>query len=487
MIRALFLLFCFTLLSFANEYPKLFSQLGTPLYKVDEVFRDLSNFEKINDKSTQYHIHAEKLLALGREIENDPKAPKDKKQAYVKGLRELQKEYDAIMRLINGYLLQSIDANDYKEFSRIMNSKISTILDNSIIRKRAMAYYVAYRTRGKILALETSYQALDSDAALFEYVKGHMPKLYTTTSSYVSGGITYKIMLSKDEKSAYLAKGKHCFKSIDISNFSNASEIASFDYDGEGCDLRDITSSNINDKLYLSDAKNGFAILDLSLPDSPLYEGEYTRLRAINSFISQDARKAFIIRIKKGLSILDITQEYDFKILAQYNRGLEIKHLALDENRSRLYLAHSRGLSTLDISTIGNPREIASFPLQKGANYVVLSPDKKIAYIASGEDGVHVLDVSGDKNATLISTCLTPKAAYSLLLSQDGKKLYVSAHEDGVYTIDTQDPRDMRHIATYKLDKKEASALSSTLSSSEDALYISFGKAGMAKFKLPDK
>ena len=487
MIRILFLFFCCTLLSFANEYPKLFAQLGTPLYKADEVFRDLSNFEKINDKSTQYHIHAEKLLALGREIENDAKAPKDKKQEYVKGLRELQKEYDAIMRLINGYLLQSIDSNDYKEFARIMNSKISTILDNSVIRKRAMAYYVAYRTRGKISALETSYQALESDPALFEYVKGHMPKLYTAKNSYSAGGISYQTLLSKNEKIAYIANGDHCFKSVDISNFESASELASFDYNEDGCDLRGLTRSTIGDKLYLSDAKNGFSILDVSISDSPLNEGEYTRLRAVSASISHNASKAFIVRVKKGLSILDISVEDDFKVLAQYNRGLEIKHLALDENRSRLYLAHSRGLSTLDISTIGNPREIASFPMKKGAGYVTLSPDKTIAYVASAQDGVHVLDISGDKNATLVSTCLTPKSAHHLLLSKDGKKLYVSAHEDGVYAIDTLDPKDMKHTNTYRLDKKEASALSTTLNNSESSLYISFAQAGISKIPLKEK
>ena len=391
------------------------------------------------------------------------------------------------MRIINTYLLKSIDTNDYAEFTRIMNSKISTILDSSVIRKRSMAYYVAHRTRGRIPALDISYLALESDPVLLEYVKGHMPKVHIIKTNYSSGGTSHKVLLSKDEKYAYLADGEHCFKIIDIENFEDASEVTNFTFSDNECELHDISAAAKGSHLYLSDLKNGFTILDMDLPSSPLQQGEYTRLSAISSLASEDDSTSFIIRERKGLSILDISSKEDFKILAQYNRGLEIKHLALDNNRSRLYLAHSRGLSILDISTIGNPREVSTFSLQKGANHVILSPDKKTAYVASGEDGVAVLDVSGDQNATLVSTCLTPRYAHQLSLSKDGKKLYVSALEDGVYYIDTQDQKDLRHISTYKLDKEEASAFSSTLSPSEKTLYIAFGKAGIAKIDIQDQ
>lgn len=487
MIKILFTFLLFTLLSCADQYPKLFAQLGTPLYQADAVFERLSSFEDLNDLSTQYHMHAEKLLALGFSIENNSKADGKEKKKYVKGLRELQKEHDAIMRIINGHLLQSIDTNDYAEFTRIMSKDISAILQNSVIRKRAMAYYVAYRTRGRIPTLDISYQALASDPELMAYVKGHMPTVHKIESTYSSGGESNRVLLSKDETFAYIADGTHCFKSIDIKNFADASEVANFTFYDDGCDLVDIRSSFTGDYLYLSDEKNGFTILDVTLPDSPLQKGEYTRLRPMSAFPSLDDNTIFIIRKTKGLSIFDISNKDEFKLLANYNRGLTINHLALDDNRSRLYLSHDQGISVLDISLIGNPREIVNFPLKDGANNVILSPDKNLAYVASGDNGVHVLDVSSEKTVSLISTCLTPRYAKELTLSRNGEKLYVSALDDGVYYINTKDPKDLRHISTYKMQDSSVTVLNTTLNRAENTLFISFGKTGIAKVEIQDK
>ncbi len=486
MIRIFFISSLLILLSMADEYPKLFAQLGTPLYQASEVIRRFSSFVKVSDKSTQYHIHARELLSLARSIEENPEASKEAKQRYFKGLRELQKEHDEIMRIVNGYLLKSIDANDYKEFARIINIGLDSLLQNSIIRKRAMAYYVAYRTRGKIPVLDTFYMTLESDPELMDYVKGHMPKVHPVKAVYSTGGTSHKLLLSKDEEFAYTAEGEYCFKSIDIKNFAEASEAASFDFHDESCRLVDISSSASGEYLYLSGLNNGFTVLDVSRPTAPLQKGAYSKLRTISSISSPDDNRIFIVREKKGLSILDISNKEDFRILAHYIRCLQINHLALDDKRSRLYLAHAQGFSVLDITTIGNPREILNFPLEDGSNHVVLSPDKKRAYVASGDNGVHVLDISEDQNISLISTCQTPKYAYHLLLSKDGKKLYVSALDDGVYYINTEDPKDLKHISTYRLENKNASALSSTLNRSEKTLFISFSKAGIAKTKLLD-
>lgn len=484
MIKTVLTFLLFTLACFSDEYPKPFAKLGTPLYKADEVFSRLSNLIKVNDKFTQYHIKVQKLLILASSIENSSTEDNEKKKRYVKGLRELQKEHDEIMRIINGYLLASIDKNDYAEFSRIMSKDIGAILENKIIKKRAMAYYVSHRTRGKLPSLDQYYQTLDSDPELMEYVNGHMPKVYQIETSYSSGGLSHKVLLSKNEEFAYVADGNYCFKTVDIKDFADASEASSFDFYGEGCELVDISPSSTGEYLYLSDEKNGFTILDLTQPSSPLQKGEYTRLRAIHASPSIDDNKIFIIRKTKGLSIFDISNKEEFKLLANYNRGLEINHLAIDDNRSRLYLSHTKGLSLLDISCIGNPREIFNFPLEDGANHVILSADKKIAYVASGENGIHVLDVSTESDISLISTCLTPKYAKALTLSHDGERLYVSALDDGVYYINTKDPKDLRHISTYKIS--DASALNSTLNRAENTLFISLGNAGIAKVKIQD-
>jgi len=465
------------------DYPKLFAPLGTPLYVADEVFEKFASFEKVKEKAEPYHEHVYELLELANKIENAKQPNKKDKMAYINGLRSLQKEHDAVMREINAYLLQSIDTNDYEEFTRIINIGQEPILQNQVILKRSMAYYVTYRTRGKIPVLDYYYETLESDPVLYKYVKGHMPRVYPLTS-YKTGGESHDLVLSHNEKFAFVADGNHCFKSISIKNFAEASEVAAYDFSGTGCELVDIKASTQGNYLYLSDIKNGFTILDLSQPKLPIQKDEYSKIHASNSVTSSDNITSFILKEDKGLIVLDIYNKDEFRLLANYNKGPHINDLVLDENRSVLYLAHDEGVSILDISTLGNPRKIYDYAIESGAKSIVLSPYKEKAYVASGEDGVHVLDLSKKEKVSLISTCLTPRATHNLTLSQDGKKLFVSALEDGVYLIDTTDENDMKHVASYKLKKKNASALSCLLNKNEDTLFISFSKAGIAKIKL---
>ena len=468
----------------ADTYPKLFSQLGTPLYIADEVFEKFASFPKVREKAEPYHEHVYELLELANKIEKAKKPDKADKKLYINGLRKLQKEHDEVMRAINTYLLQSIDANDYKEFTRIINIGRDPILQNKVILKRSMAYYATYRTRGKIPVLDYYYVTLESDPDLFKYVQGHMPRVHPVKRIYNFGGVSHNLVLSKNEKFAFVADGNHCFKSLDVKNFAHASEVASYDFSGTGCELINAKASTKGNLLYLSDIKNGFTVLDVSNPKLPIQKDEYSKIRATNAVVTSDDITAFIVKEGKGLIVLDIYNKDEFRLLANYNKGSNINHLALDENRSILYLAHDEGLSIIDISTLGNPRKVYDFPMKNGANNIVLSPYKEKAYVASGDDGIHVLDLSKKGEISIISTCLTPKYAYHLTLSKDGKKLFVSALDDGVYLIDTTNENDMKHVSSYKSKKKKASALSSTLNPAEDTLFISFAKAGISKIKL---
>jgi len=487
MTRLLLTLMLLSSLLHADLYPKLFEQLGTPLYKADRVFIKFYKLEPTTRKKVKYyHLKVQKLLLLAKKIEEDPTENKKDRQKYFKGLRDLQKDYDEITRTINAYLFKSIDANNYKEFTELMHLAHDIFLDNHIIKKRAMAYYVEHRTRGKIPALDTSYLTLSSDPELYDYVKGHLPRTHLITQTYSSGAVAHKVLLSKDEKSAFVGYGNHCFKSVDIQDFESSSEIASFDFNSQGCALVDISASATGEYLYLSDLKNGFTILDVSEASAPIQKDEYTQVNAMATVYAENSYTSFIIRQTGALSILDTSDKDNFKLLANYTRGNPINHIALDEERSRLYIADAQGLSVLDVSTLGNPREVYNLPIEDGANHVVLSPDKKIAYLASGDNGIHVLDISKDLEVSPISTCLTPRYAYHLLLSKNGEKLFVSALNDGIYYINTKDPKDLKHISTYKLEQPKASALSTVLNALQDTLFIAYGKAGIAKISLKE-
>jgi hypothetical protein len=483
MTRILFILFTLTALGFTDDYPKFFAQLGTPLYKADKAFTRLSSLSNMQEKAELYHIEAQKLLHFAENLEKEPKKLAIKRKTYVKRLRALQKVHDEILRIVNANLLKSIDADDYPVFYAIIDSDIDALLDNHVIRKRVMAYYVGHRTRGKLASLDNIYSTLESDTVLKEYVKGHLPKIELIPSAYSSGGSVHKTELSKNEKLAYLADGKHCFKVVDIRDFSSASEFGTYEFPESECSLMDVTVSSDFKYIFLSDLKNGFAILDISYAIAPLLQAQYAKIKARASLATEDGNIVFVVQYERGLSILDITDKEEPRLLANYNHGLSINNIALDEEHSRLYLAHTKGLSVLDISILGNPREVLNFEVEGGSNHIAIADKKRIAYLASQDNGVQVLDISDDNNLTLLSNYQTPHDAHHLTLSKDESALYISSVHDGVHKVDTKDSHYLKHILTYQVDK-EASAFSTQLDKDEKNLFISYGEAGLAKVEL---
>lgn len=486
-MKQLLIIIIFLQLLQAQDYPKIFTQLGTLLYKADRTFIKLSKLDSNIKKMTKhYHLKTLKLRLLAQKIQDNPKDSKLDRKRYINELRQLQKDYDSITRHVNVYLFKSIDNNNYKGFSHIMTIGHDIFLDNNIIKKRAMAYYVEHRTRGAIPVLEESYFSLKSDPLLYSSVKGYMPRTHFITQRYSEGGLAHKILLSKDEKTAFISYGEYCFKSVSINPFEDASSLAIFNFHAQSCKMVDMQMSTSGKYIFLSDLENGFTVLDISQPRAPLQKDEWTRIHPLSSVTSKDDTTSFVLSKDRGLIVLDIYNKDEFRLLANYNKGLHINHLALDDKTSKLYLAHTKGISVLDVSVLGNPRELYFYPIANGANNIVLDTQNKLAYLASGEDGIHVFDISKDDKVSLISTCLTPSYAHNLTLSKDGEKLFVSALKEGVYYINTKNKTDLKHLSTYKLDKAKASALSSTLNAKEDTLFISYGRQGMAKIILND-
>ncbi len=489
MIRILLIFLLLMNFLHADEYPKFFSKLGTPLYKAVKAFEQLSHLEGLEEKVGYYRDDAQHLLSVAKSVEADPKTKKEERKEYVRRLRLLEKEHNEIMLMINAALLKSIDNDDYHIFSMIIKSDLNAILDNNVIRKRAMAYYVSNRTRGKIDKLDKIFSSIDSDPSLLDYVQGHLPKTKFIEDIYTIDGPTQKLSLSPNERFAYLASSKHCFKVLDINDFSSSSELSSFEQPDQNCHLMDVTLSHDAKHAYLSDLNNGFSIIDITDPLSLIVEGEYPRIKALHSVASKDDKIAFVVLKDRGLSILDISNKEEPRLLSNYNRGLKVSALAYDENRSMLYVSHDKGLSLLDVSTLGNPREVLMYEVENGSRHVALSLKKKVAYLTSSSDGVQVLDISNDHNISHISNYQTPEEAYHLTLSKDESSLFISAMKDGIYHVDTTDLKDLRHQTTYKVQTRSSSdeepaALSSTLSTSQMHLYISYGKLGVAKVKL---
>ena len=481
MLRIFLLLTLLYSLNHATEYPKPYAQLGTPLFEADKLFIKYQDLPNMKDKVRHYHYNSKELLELGYKIEKDPK--RDKKK-YILGLRSLQKEHDDLIHTLHGNLLHTIDTNDYDSFKEIVTIGGDMLFSNRIILKRSMAYYVTYRTRGAIDALETAYLSLSSDADLFEYVKGHMPRVHLIKSFFSDDGVANELRVSNNERYAYVANGDYCLKVLDIRNFNQTSEISNYSFSDESCQTLSVEISADQHYLYVSDPQNGFSIIDISEPNALFLRGNYSPFKARKSVITPDGKFSFVIHMDKGMSILDISTKSEIKLKANFHHGLKINALALDMNRSRAYIGHTEGFSILDISDIQNPREIFTTPIIEGVNDIVLSDNSNLVYLACGDAGIKVYNISNDDAGKQLSTCLTP--AYVHHLHRYKHTLYASALNDGVYTIDAHSPHELKHVSTYKLDQPKASAFSAQLNSNDDTLYIAYGKHGIVKARLQD-
>ena len=484
-MKLLFSLLFFTTLIFAQEYPKFFATLGTPLYKADIAFQKLSSLDHMDGPSAYYHKEVERLLNLAAFLNRDPMHLEMNRKRYIQDLRQLQKEHDRVLKIVDTALVKSIDSDDYLSFTKIINADLESIRSNEIIHKRVMAYYVAHRTKGKLAPLEDSFTSLHTNARLSAFLEGYLPRVKPIENLYFPGGILHSTALSKDENSAFLAAGKHCFKTLDIQDETAISEIGSFEFAGKSCDSVDITLSSDGEFAFFSDLKNGFSILDVSQEYDPVLRGEFSNIRALTSAQTKDATISLVVRKKRGLNIIDVSNEQNPKILANYSHGLSLTNVMLDEKNFKVYLTHSKGLNVVDISIIGNPRSVGDYEVEGGSFDVVYSAKKKVLYLASGEQGIQVLDVSTDE-FKLLSTYYTPTSAQSLLLNANEDILFVSALEGGVSEVDVSNSKYLKHIVTHKT-KKEGQAFSAVLNRAENRLYISYGKAGLAIVKREGK
>ena len=151
LLRSLFLLFLFVSLH-AAKYPETFASLSTPLYKAAESLESFSSRSELAEPIKKYQSDAAKLLAQGMALTNS--SDKQKKLAYLKDLRKLQKEYDYIIHLLHRSIQKSVRENDYETFQTLTAFELPTLLAPRALREQAITYYKKHRQEGKSQLLD---------------------------------------------------------------------------------------------------------------------------------------------------------------------------------------------------------------------------------------------------------------------------------------------------------------------------------------------
>ena len=154
-------LFCISTL-IAQSYPKLYNQLGTPLFKELHHFKALNKlaiFSDLKENIHDYEARLTQILAHGHQL--DIKPDKEKIRAYLKELRSLQKLHDKIQKNYKRKLYKSINENQKEDFYSITSVMLPLVYSDRRLKQSVATYY--HKTKKKKVS---SLEALVKDNKL---------------------------------------------------------------------------------------------------------------------------------------------------------------------------------------------------------------------------------------------------------------------------------------------------------------------------------
>ena len=235
--------------AFAKEYPLLFSQLGTPLYKS---LKTLSQYDDVKElqksiKSFKQEANATMYYAYKIEKSNDKKATKN----YLLKLRKLQKNYDYIIHLFHDSIYKSIKNKNYKRFFRLTAYELDGLLENINLQEKAIKFYKKYKGKEKSLLIE---QKLNKKKILEISEEEFFTEIVQSSYSSDSNNKTHK-------KRVYL-KTKQSGKKIYVSIFNdNIYDVTV----GINSNYQNIVESKNTKKIVVVKANSSFKYTTLTL------------------------------------------------------------------------------------------------------------------------------------------------------------------------------------------------------------------------------
>jgi len=193
-----------------TNYPELFSQLGTPLYKADKAFRKLPQDQQYSFDLKSYHRDQDKALRL-YETGN--------KTAYFKALRNLSKKHDKIISAIKRELSNAIRNGDYEYFLSISNAGIDSLYQQESFKSLNYTFYLQHKLKGESAYLEERIRS----------EKGYK-KLYSTDISTQSYSSSISSSQHKRQEKVILLSRPGCGYCVKAKKFMNEQGISYSEY-----------------------------------------------------------------------------------------------------------------------------------------------------------------------------------------------------------------------------------------------------------------
>ena len=332
------------------------------------------------------------------------------------------------------------------------------------------------------------------------------------TSKTYGNNDLHKVLLSKDESVAYIAR----YNSIDILDITDAdngnmlpkpSSIANYGsgwppmialhndklyviYTGAGLYVYDVTNPlapfktdvsrsegfNYGPTETLADGSTLFAAdfraYNVEDSDNPLLNrypaGDISKIT-----LSKDNQKAFVIGNGKYYVYDTSTDNNISNISTTSLPSAYSGAIILNDDETRAYVPNTNaGVLIYNVTDTTAPALISSLDTNGSAQALVLNAARTRLYLADGTQGLKIIDITDEANMTIVGSIDTDGTAYDVVLSHDEKTIFLAARESGLQVIDISNEQAPTLLTTYSNNTKTFYAKDLKLSSDGSKLFV---------------
>ena len=293
-----------------------------------------------------------------------------------------------------------------------------------------------------------------------------------------------EIILSKDEKKAYIASYGYGFYIVDISNPYDMKILSNY----TGLSNWGVSISNDEKKAYLANIDSRLDIIDINNSSAPTLISHFdfndsSMPRSVT--VTQNEEIAYVpAGWTGGLKIVDINDTNSMKLIAHYDtQSADAQHITLSKDENTGYLSlNSGGLNILNLSTPSNPTLIKHIDISGYTYYSQLSPDENHIFVGSS-NGLTILNIQNPQEPITLSTIEIPDSyerVKGLTLSEDMTKIYLAVSSGGILIVDITSLDEPKILEKYNSRQAE----SIKLSRNKTIAFIADNKDGLVSIDV---
>jgi len=264
------------------------------------------------------------------------------------------------------------------------------------------------------------------------------------------------------------------------------------EYDTSGSVMDSVVSQD-GTKAYIVDSVDGLKVIDVE-SNSSNYMKRIGYLSIVSHSeeieLSRDDNVTFLASGDSGVVITRISTPTAPSMIGSYATGYAGQSnkyawaLSITGDEERAFVATEVGVDVLDVSNNAAISLLDEFNMSGGTTYdIVLSSDNKRGFVAHGSAGVKVLNIQYPSTLSQIGSFSTVGSANDLAISKDDATLFVACGNAGLQVIDISNPTSPSSVTIYDT---AGFAQGVTLSKDETKLYIADGTMGMLILDITD-